>query len=219
MVAACGQSAQRDDIHHHSYCNPISEVDSVIRGINGSCSTRRCIMQWKHSLGSRLSLRQLGCPCKHLEKLYSNFHIQHVCCNAWFKDLDEAVPEAKMPHLADVTRVGAPPYADQFASQLQQTCALRYPWGCPKFGELVATWRMVPKDDRPSTEPRGTLGKLLRINYFGDGKTWILNERNAIEAGLKPVRMDPNVFCLQQNWQRYFNHIYLAIRLNPVTQF
>eukprot|EP00971_Amphidinium_carterae_P262506 5207149-Amphidinium_carterae.3 len=56
---------------------------------------------------------------------------------------------------------------------------------------------MVPKDDR------GTLGKLLQINYFGDGKTWILNERNAIETGLKPVRMDPNVFRLHQDWSKF----------------
>eukprot|EP00971_Amphidinium_carterae_P252529 5013518-Amphidinium_carterae.1 len=48
------------------------------------------------------------------------------------------------------------------------------------FGELVATWSLLPKDGQPATEPRGTLGKLLQINYFGGGKTWILTNAMAL---------------------------------------
>eukprot|EP00971_Amphidinium_carterae_P178671 3544370-Amphidinium_carterae.1 len=60
------------------------------------------------------------------------------------------------------------PYAVHFAAQLQQAKALGYPWDQPMFGELVATWRLKAKSDHTSTEPRGSLGMLLQINYFGD---------------------------------------------------
>eukprot|EP00971_Amphidinium_carterae_P236126 4686032-Amphidinium_carterae.1 len=46
-------------------------------------------------------LDQFGFPCKQLAKIYRNFHVR---CNAWFKDLDEAVPDKNMPNLADVTQ-------------------------------------------------------------------------------------------------------------------
>eukprot|EP00971_Amphidinium_carterae_P178915 3548495-Amphidinium_carterae.2 len=81
------------------------------------------------------------------------------------------------------------PYAVHFtahSAQLQQAKALGYPWDQPMFGESVAAWRLKAKSDHTSTEPRGTLGKLLQINYYGDGKTWVLQKNNAITAGLKP---------------------------------
>eukprot|EP00971_Amphidinium_carterae_P002958 58050-Amphidinium_carterae.1 len=55
-------------------------------------------------IGSRLSvLQEFGFPCKQLAKICRNFQLNHICCNAWFKDLDEAVPDQNMPNLADVT--------------------------------------------------------------------------------------------------------------------
>eukprot|EP00971_Amphidinium_carterae_P184317 3659147-Amphidinium_carterae.1 len=40
-------------------------------------------------------LDRMGFPCKYLAKIYHNFQLSHVCCNAWLKDLHDAVPEAK----------------------------------------------------------------------------------------------------------------------------
>eukprot|EP00971_Amphidinium_carterae_P298115 5923679-Amphidinium_carterae.1 len=48
-------------------------------------------------------LQKFGFPCKQLAKLYNKFQLDHVCCNAWFQDLDEAVPSSNLPSLADVT--------------------------------------------------------------------------------------------------------------------
>eukprot|EP00971_Amphidinium_carterae_P137013 2715189-Amphidinium_carterae.2 len=64
------------------------------------------------------------------------------------------------------------PYVVHFAAQLQQAKAQGYPWDQPMFGELVATCTLMSKDGQASTKPRGT----LQINFFGDGKRWILNQ-------------------------------------------
>eukprot|EP00971_Amphidinium_carterae_P310068 6161499-Amphidinium_carterae.1 len=48
-------------------------------------------------------LRHFGFPCKQLAKIHNKFQLDHVCFNAWFEDLDNAVPSSNMTNLADMT--------------------------------------------------------------------------------------------------------------------
>eukprot|EP00971_Amphidinium_carterae_P106325 2106128-Amphidinium_carterae.1 len=69
-----------------------------------------------------------------------------------------------------------------FSAQQQQAYVLGYAWDLPVFGELVAVWKMLPKD-RHSLDHQGKIIK-----------------------GLKPTSLDKNVNRLHYQWNKIFGN-------------
>eukprot|EP00971_Amphidinium_carterae_P157379 3119718-Amphidinium_carterae.2 len=97
--------------------HPPNLPESSLRGQYHETKYRRVMFDPKRShavepcVGSRLSVvfftpaRLHALEDSHCWPRYtsSNLTIDHVCFNAWFEDLDAAVPSSNLPSLADVT--------------------------------------------------------------------------------------------------------------------
>eukprot|EP00971_Amphidinium_carterae_P079313 1569172-Amphidinium_carterae.2 len=90
------------------------------------------------------------------------------------------------------------PFAVTFASTMQRVKLLQHDWDLTVFGHLVAIWRSHDKDGVKSLEPRGALGRLLAVDYFGSGE--IQTDRGTLLRGLKPRAMDENVLRISRSW-------------------
>eukprot|EP00971_Amphidinium_carterae_P067827 1343039-Amphidinium_carterae.2 len=150
----CGSNVRRASIPLRICPLLLYEESSMTPDTSGSCSIRR-LHALEHDHWDQLA--KFGFPCKHLTRIYRNFQLSHVCCNAWFKDLDEAVPEKVMPSLADVTQEWERHHRQGRLTKLPSCPAWQResgPWIVHrrtkaterKIGVLMATWRTWDRD-------------------------------------------------------------------------